>query len=129
MWSFDEEATLKIYGELTQVSEKIRAILQQTGRNWKRGQDVYDLHYLFSHYPFEGGLLRKEQLLRVLIEKAANRDLVISREMMRNLEIEQRTREAYADLQVDPANPLPPFEEAFATVLEFYEGLPWDRVT
>lgn len=62
MWSFDEEATLKIYGELTQVSEKIRAILQQTGRNWKRGQDVYDLHYLFSHYPFEGGLLRKEQL-------------------------------------------------------------------
>lgn len=129
MWSLDEDATLKVYGELTQVSEKLRAILQQTGRNRKRGQDVYDLHYLFTNYAFEGGLPRREQLLRILIEKAESRELTIFRGMMRNPDIKQRTREAYADLQVDPANPLPSFEDAFSTVLAFYEGLPWDRVT
>lgn len=120
----DTETVLQAYGELTQVAEKLRAILQQVERERARGQDIYDLHHWLNHHPMEDAG-RKAALLMVLKEKAASRELEITRASMANPAIQARARPVYDALADTITGELPPFDEAFGAVQAFYESLPW----
>lgn len=120
----DAETALQAYGELTQVAEKLRAILQQVGRERARGQDIYDLHHWLTHHPIVDAE-RKAALLAVLKEKAASREVEATQSSMEDPEIQTRARPVYEALADTISGELPPFDEAFSAVKAFYESLPW----
>lgn len=120
----DGNVAVQVYGELTQIAEKLRAILQQPERNRARGQDVYDLHHVLSNYPIEGSA-RKALLLEVLKGKARSRDIEASPDSMADPRIKERSVAAYEELRATVEGELPDFEEAFMFVRKFYEELPW----
>ena len=120
----EAETVLKAYGELTQVAEKLRAILQQVGRERARGQDIYDLHHWLIHHPIVDAE-RKTALLAVLKEKAASREVEATQSSMEDPEIQTRARPVYEALADTISGELPPFDEAFGAVKAFYESLPW----
>lgn len=118
------DIALRVYGELTQVAEKLRATLQQAERNRARGQDIYDLFHLFTKYPITDEE-RKAALLETLKEKALSRGIVAEKSSMANPEIKKRSASRYANLKDTVERELPDFEEAYACVQRFYESLPW----
>lgn len=120
----NENVAVQVYGELTQIAEKFRAILQQQDRNRARGQDIYDLHHVLSNYPIED-LARKEVLLNVLKDKAASRGIEAKQDSMKDDRIKLRSAGAYEELRSTVEGELPDFEESFMFVRRFYEGLPW----
>ena len=117
-------SAMQTYGELTLIAEKYRAILQQTVRDRVRGQDIYDLHFVLTHYPMTDEA-RKKLLLKVLIEKAKSRDIIAERTSFSDPDIREKARERYEALDVQVIGPLPDYDEAFDFVKAFYEALPW----
>ncbi|CAH2810877.1 MAG: hypothetical protein CBARDMAM_6201 [uncultured Caballeronia sp.] len=118
------DSRVKTYSETTLLSEKLRAILQQETRGRSRKQDIYDIHFLLTNHGADPD--RKERVLRLLVEKAHSRGLVIDRHSMAALEILERSKREYDQLQQMIEGDLPHFEGAFATVRNYYESLPWD---
>jgi hypothetical protein len=123
----DGDLEIQTYSETTLLAEKLRAILQQEERQRSRRQDIYDLHYFLTHWGMDRD--RAERVLRLLLDKAASRDLVIDRNSMAAAAIYERSRREYAQLAPTIEGELPPFDTAFATVRDYYEALPWDLVS
>ena len=80
--ALDDTHQVRVYGEVTLIAEKLRAILQQEVRSTTRRQDVYDIHFVLTHRGFPDA--KKEALLNELIRKANSRGLSITSSSMRS---------------------------------------------
>jgi hypothetical protein len=104
------------------IAEKLRALLQQPSRNRYRRQDVYDIAYLLDEYP-----MNVEDLVQVhttLIEKCTNRGILPTANSIADPEIRRRAEADWQTLKLEVAD-LPPFNQRYDRVCEFYNLLPW----
>lgn len=108
------------------IAEKLRAYLQQGIRNRRRRQDIYDVAHLVRQHADDGGIDRAT-VLRALLEKCAARDVPVRRDLINDPELVERARSEWATMGLE-IGPLPPFDECFAVVREFYLSLPWPDV-
>ena len=118
-----DDAQLKVYGQLTQVAEKYRALLQLSERHRERGQDVFDLYHLITN--FRPNDESHAVLLKFIIEKCASRDLVVTRSSIRSADLIARAHSGYIKIAHQVEGDLPEFSSAFELVASFYEALPW----
>lgn len=102
------------------VAEKLRALLQQPLRNRRRPQDVLDICVAVQENPDLDLNLTAEFLL----EKAKARNVPVSRAAFQHEEIRRRAFEGYNELRETTRRAFVEFEEAFAIVLSFVDGLP-----
>jgi predicted nucleotidyltransferase component of viral defense system len=118
---------LQAYSFLNLLAEKMRALLQQPIRNRNRRQDVYDLNLLIA---FGTALTAEEQmsLLGLLATSCRERGIEPNKDSLANPVVKKMAGEGYEDLAPEVEGDLPPFEEAYSRVQNFYEGLPWDKL-
>lgn len=104
------------------IAEKFRALLQQPIRNRHRRQDVYDIALLVE----ENYLSPEDRTLiyKTLVEKCASRQIVPNATSLTNPDVVERAGTDWSTLALEVRN-LPPFEERFAIVADFYASLPW----
>jgi predicted nucleotidyltransferase component of viral defense system len=121
----DEEGrVIKTYSRAELISEKLRAILQQTVRNRARGQDVFDIFFLLRNgETFDEE--EKERILELLIEKSAARGIGATENSIDEPGIKERSQERYEELEKEISGAFLPFETAFSAVRAFYKSLPW----
>lgn len=108
------------------IAEKIRALLQQVGRNRYRRQDVYDIAYLLDIHPMEDADLA--QVHTTLLEKCATRRIIPTEQSLANSEVRRRAEADWNTLKLELAE-LPPFDERYALLEAFYARLPWSKST
>ena len=106
------------------VAEKYRAMIQQPVRNRYRRQDAYDLYGLLSEHGTRLADVR-DAVREALLRKSEGRGLVVDRDALRNPEVERRSKEEYPQLAAEIQRPLPPFDEVYGAVREYYEGMGW----
>ena len=104
------------------ISEKLRALLQQEGRNRYRRQDIYDLQLLISKFSFDQDEL--EELFRIFLDKCKARKINPNPESLEADEIVKRSKSEWETLKLE-IEELPDFDACFAEVNEFYKSLPW----
>lgn len=104
------------------IAEKLRALLQQPIRRRNRRQDVYDIAYLLSSNACDDNA--RSVILSTLIEKCRTRGIDPTPESLDHPEVRERAAREWDTLRLEVAN-LPPFNEKFALVAEFYRALPW----
>lgn len=104
------------------IAEKLRALLQQPGRDRYRRQDVYDIAYLLDEHKMED--IDLKQVHATLIDKCATRGITATEVSLDDPEIRRRARAEWNTLKLELAD-LPSFEERFETVQHFYRRLPW----
>nr|WP_319515781.1 nucleotidyl transferase AbiEii/AbiGii toxin family protein [uncultured Cohaesibacter sp.] len=114
---------LLAYGLSEIIAEKYRAMLQQVKRNRYRRQDVYDLNILIQHDAIDKDM--KAQILEAFLDKARSRDLDPDKHSLQSEEVKQRSASEWHTMALEIGD-LPDFEETFATVVSFYESLPWE---
>lgn len=123
----DDGVGVVCYSITDLISEKLRAILQQSVRNRSRRQDIYDLFVILeSEKSLTYGQDVQAEVLISLLEKAESRNLYPTKMSLRDEEIRRRSQEQYADLQEEIGEALPPFEATYDLVRSYYEHLPWD---
>jgi predicted nucleotidyltransferase component of viral defense system len=101
------------------VAEKLRALLQQPIRNRERKQDLLDIAVTLRHRPN----LDRAAVSNYLLEKAAARNVPVSRVAFRNPEIERRARVDYEAMEATTRTLFVPFDEAWASLLAFVDEL------
>ena len=106
------------------LAEKLRAMLQQSQRRRTRRQDLYDLYRLLTPHVREDIALCRA-VLAALIEKSSRRELLVSRESLQQSDIRTRSKAEYHLLSAEIASDLPDFDEAYAAVQGYFEGMPW----
>jgi hypothetical protein len=106
------------------VAEKFRAMIQQPVRNRVRRQDAYDLYCLLES---QGRRLEELsiQVREALVRKAEGRGIEVTRESLRNPEVERRSKAEYPQLQAEIQRALPAFDEVYGKVRAYYEELGW----
>lgn len=119
---FDEES-LEAYSFTDLIAEKFRAIMQQEVRNRFRRQDPYDLYFLLKKYSITKD--ERQKILKSLIIKSNSRNLEVDKLSISKEKIKQRSKKNYSQLADEIEEPLPPFEEVYSFVQNFYESLPW----
>ena len=126
--AIDEESgqTLKTYGDVTLVAEKLRAILQQKDKGKTRRQDIFDLHHFISSNEID--IQKSKNILLELLVKAKSRDLVVTRDSMADGEIYERSKTDYETLRDEIEVELPDFDKAYGVVRGFYESMPWGEI-
>ncbi|MDP3549331.1 MAG: nucleotidyl transferase AbiEii/AbiGii toxin family protein [Novosphingobium sp.] len=104
------------------IAEKLRALLQQPIRRRNRRQDVYDIAFLLreNHPSAEA----RAAILETLLEKCKSRGLLPNAASLDNPEVRERAQMEWETLRLELAD-LPPFDDTFAVVAEFYKLLPW----
>ena len=117
--------SLKTYSTADLVAEKYRAILQQKTRNRYRRQDAYDIYSLIINGHLEKQQL-KPQILESLKRKSALRGMAISKDSLSDPEVIRRSRADYDKIAQEIEGAVPPFEQLFGSVKDFYESLPWN---
>lgn len=122
-----EGETIQVYSFHDLIGEKLRAILQQEVRNRIRRQDTYDLYCLLRHYPSAADEQTRSRVLSSLKDKARARGLEVCKSSMANPNIIERSKAEYGNLISEISGDLPPFDEAYASVKDYYESLPWDE--
>lgn len=102
------------------VGEKLRALLQQPIRNRSRSQDLLDIAVIlqFGHH------MDPARVAEALMEKAAARNVPVSRIAFRQPDIANRARVNYDVLRATTRVRFVPFDEALTTVLAFIDTLP-----
>ncbi len=60
--------------------------------------------------------------------KAESRKLTVNKHSLADEEIIERSKAEYATLADEIDGELPPFEEVYTAVRNYYESLPWDVV-
>ena len=115
---------LQVYSLVNLMAEKFRSLLQQPSRNRNRRQDVYDLSLLLLEIQ-NWTSAEKLTLKNCLIASAESRDICAKGDSMRNPEIKNRAAKGYEDMHGEVDGPLPPFDEIYQVVQDFYESLPW----
>lgn len=104
------------------IAEKIRALLQQPGRNRYRRQDVYDIAFLLDDNPMEDADLAR--IHATLLEKCATRGITPTAHSLSDSEVRRRAEADWDTLKLELAE-LPPFAERYARLEVFYKALPW----
>jgi predicted nucleotidyltransferase component of viral defense system len=118
---------LQAYSLLNLLAEKLRSLLQQPIRARQRRQDVYDLNFLIRDIkPLD--VAEQMQLLNLLIDSCKEREVDAKKDSFANPVVKAMSQHGYDDLAPEIEGDLPPFEEAFAIVQRFYEGLPWEAI-
>jgi predicted nucleotidyltransferase component of viral defense system len=102
------------------VGEKLRSLLQQPIRKRNRKQDVLDIAVIIQN----GQSLDHQQIADFLQVKADARDVPVSKEAFRNIEVLEWAKVDYDTLAATTRATFIPFEEAFATVLALVSELP-----
>lgn len=104
------------------VAEKLRALLQQPGRNRYRRQDVYDIAFLLERHP----LTEKDRAVihSTLVEKCATRGITATAQSLEDPEVRRRAEADWDSLKLELED-LPPFDACFAGVVALYAALPW----
>lgn len=115
---------IKAYSLTDLVAEKYRAIIQQKIRNRTRRQDAYDIYRLVKDR-FLDDIYLKPDILASLKIKADSRYIEINQNMLDDDEILNRSKAEYGTLSQEIEGELPPFEDVFSTVKEYYKSLPW----
>ncbi|MFD2578262.1 nucleotidyl transferase AbiEii/AbiGii toxin family protein [Novosphingobium colocasiae] len=109
-------------GELI-AEKKLRALLQQPIRNRNRRQDVYDIALLIDENPLGDAL--RVKIFGDVDRKSADRAGSSPRaRSIDDPEVARRAQRDWETLRLEVSD-LPPFEERFAAVREFYRSLPW----
>jgi predicted nucleotidyltransferase component of viral defense system len=122
---FQKGNKIKAYSISDLVAEKYRAIIQQKSRNRIRRQDAFDIYWLLKNGDLEGRELKKS-IHNSLIIKAESRDLIIGKNSLNDEEIIRRSQVDYKNLAQEIEGELPPFDEVFHLVNEYYTSLPWN---
>jgi len=104
------------------IAEKLRALLQQPIRNRNRRQDVYDIALLLDENSVDDSLRAK--ILTTMIEKCRSRGIEPTRASIDDPEVADRAKRDWETLRLEVSD-LPPFDERFVTVRDFYYSLPW----
>jgi len=120
------DKSLKAYSFIEIIAEKIRSLLQQEVRNRYRRQDVYDLHFLMKQKTIDE--FQRKRILDVLIAKSVSRDLKIDKMSILEAEIIARSERDYSSLAQEIDCELPPFDEAYSMISNFYTSLPWETI-
>ncbi len=115
---------IQIYSYMDLISEKYRAILQQVQRQRNRSQDIYDIYYILKNFDIPDEET-KLNILKAMIKKSESRHLQIDKYSMSDQEIRKRSEKKYQALDQTISEKLPPFQEAFEYIENFYENLPW----
>ena len=102
------------------VAEKLRALLQQEGRNRQRPQDVLDIALAVRNHPD----LNPINIASFLLTKSAERDIEVTQKAFQSPELAERARSGYEPLRTTARSVFIPFDEAFAEVLAFVGTLP-----
>ena len=108
------------------VGEKYRAMIQQKSRNRRRRQDAFDIYWLLKSGYLEDRTL-KIRIYRSLLIKAQSRQLAVHQDSLADEEIIERSKAEYATLADEIDGELPPFEEVYTAVRNYYESLPWGK--
>lgn len=109
---------------LNLIAEKMRSLLQQPIRRRNRRQDVYDLHLLITESrPLDD--TERASLLALLRASCRERSIEPDSGSLADPEVRDMARHGYGDLAPEVAGALPPFDEAYASLLAFYAALPW----
>lgn len=104
------------------ISEKYRALIQQTIRNRNRRQDIYDISYLINERSFSKE--DKELILNTIIDKCTTRNIIPNIRTLENPEIKERASKDWKTLELE-IDGLPEFEESYEMAADFYKSLPW----
>ncbi len=108
------------------IAEKLRSLLQQPVRKRNREQDVYDLHLLIGmEHPLNGD--EQLHLVKLITDSCAARNITVDAQSLRNPQIRSMAEKGYETLRKDVDGQLPPFNEAYEVVQDFFEALPWSR--
>jgi len=102
-----DRGSLSAYSLTDLLSEKIRAVLQQTIRNRVRRQDIYDINLLLKNNDCTA--IRKD-ILRALFIKSKTRGLEINKNSMADKEIIARSKKNYHLLKDEITDDLPDFD-------------------
>jgi predicted nucleotidyltransferase component of viral defense system len=125
-FEFQKGRKIQAYSISDLVGEKYRAIIQQKPRNRYRRQDAFDIYWLLKNGDLEGSELKK-LVHTSLIIKAKSRNLEIDKNSLNDEEIIRRSRTDYKNLAQEIEGELPPFDEVFQIVKDYYISLPWDE--
>lgn len=122
-------STIAVYGITDLISEKLRALLQQTVRNngqraEGRRQDVYDIALLIDQFPLSD--TERASVLAAFHEKCASRDINPTPASLEDNRVIELARAEWHTLSQEIGD-LPDFEVCFAKVRDFYKSLPWDE--
>ena len=118
--------TIQAYSLPDLVAEKYRAMIQQKSRNRRRRQDAFDIYWLLKCGYLKDRTL-KILIYRSLLIKAESRQLAINKDSLADEEIVERSKVEYATLADEIDGELPPFEEVYTAVRNYYESLPWGK--
>ena len=121
-----EGGQIQVYSLPDLVGEKYRAMIQQKSRNRTRRQDAFDIYWLLKSGYLEDQALRI-LIYRSLIMKARSRELAVNKDSLADEDIMERSKAEYATLADEIDGELPPFEEVYNAVRNYYEALPWDK--
>jgi hypothetical protein len=124
LFEFQKGRRIKTYSISDLVGEKYRAIIQQKSRNRIRRQDAFDIYWLLKNGDLECQELKK-LIHKSLIIKAESRDLKVDKNTLNDEEIIRRSEAEYKNLAQEVEGELPPFDEVFHLVKEYYTSLPW----
>ncbi|MDQ3780192.1 MAG: nucleotidyl transferase AbiEii/AbiGii toxin family protein [Chloroflexota bacterium] len=117
--AIDETNTLRIATIEDIVAEKLRALLQQPIRNRERRQDLLDIAIILQG----DRPLDRERVSAFLLEKAAARNVPVSRAAFRDPEVKRRAGAGYGELEVTTRVAFIPFDVAHRSLLTFVEEL------
>jgi predicted nucleotidyltransferase component of viral defense system len=117
---------IQVYSLPDIVGEKFRAMIQQKIRNRQRRQDAFDIYWLLKSGYLDDRSL-KILVYRSLLMKAKSRNLQVNKHSLSDEEIMKRSKAEYKTLAYEIDGTLPPFEEVYITVRNYYESLPWGK--
>ncbi|HBB18408.1 MAG TPA: nucleotidyl transferase AbiEii/AbiGii toxin family protein [Syntrophus sp. (in: bacteria)] len=121
-----EGGSIQAYSLPDLVGEKYRAMIQQKTRNRTRRQDAFDIYWLLKKGYLDDWTARI-LIYRSLLKKSESRGLVVTKDSLADAEIKMRSSAEYATLANEIEGVLPPFEEVYDAVREYYEALPWEK--
>lgn len=104
------------------IAEKLRALLQQPGRNRYRRQDIYDIAFLLDDHPMAQA--DRAQIHATLLEKCRTRGIDPTVQSLADPEVRRRAEADWNTLKLELTD-LPPFDERFERVEGFFRSLPW----
>ncbi len=125
LFEFQKGRKIQAYSISDLVAEKYRAIIQQKSRNRIRRQDAFDIYWLIKNGDLKGPE-RKKLVHKSLIIKAESRGLKVDKNSLNDEEIIRRSKVEYKNLAQEIEGELPPFDEVFHIVNEYYVSLPWN---
>lgn len=119
----DPKICVKAFSINEIFSEKARALIQQKSeyRNRYRRQDIFDLWYLLQNHREH---INPETTLEIFTAKCAGRGITSDRNSFDDPEVYDRAKADWETISLEIGD-LPPFDECYNAVRNFYRSLPW----